>query len=395
MTATLETTVHPDRLASFVPEQRPGRVQAGSGMRAARNAGRQAQLLLVSDGLAGVAALSVHPSGTPLAGVVVLLAVLALADSDLYRRRLRLSVMDDLAQLWFRGMAAPTAVGAALLLLDRVEEGSALLTGGVTFVVLALAARGVLYRALARQRVTGRRGENALVLGLGGPARELVGALRRHPGCGVHPAAYVSDRRSAALDGLPVLALDHALPGLGLPALAEQTRADVVFVTPSHLANADVVTALRALGRSGCDVFVLPALSDLGMWRGHTEEVGGLPLIRLRRSAHRSLAWRAKRPLDLLLAAAGLLVCLPVIGLCALAARIDGGPGVLFRQQRIGLDGEPFTIYKIRSLRPADRASRPPGGTCRPTPVSPPSAACCAAPRSTSCRSCGTSSAAT
>ncbi len=39
---------------------------------------------------------------------------------------------------------------------------------------------------------------------------------------------------------------------------------------------------------------------------------------------------------------------------CALAVRVLDGPGVLFRQERIGQDGRPFTLLKFRSVRPAD-----------------------------------------
>jgi lipopolysaccharide/colanic/teichoic acid biosynthesis glycosyltransferase len=39
---------------------------------------------------------------------------------------------------------------------------------------------------------------------------------------------------------------------------------------------------------------------------------------------------------------------------CMVAVRLEGGPGVLFRQERVGLDGRPFELLKFRSLRPAD-----------------------------------------
>ena len=43
----------------------------------------------------------------------------------------------------------------------------------------------------------------------------------------------------------------------------------------------------------------------------------------------------------------------PVLALCALAVRLESGPGILFRQERVGLDGKPFPLLKFRSLRPA------------------------------------------
>jgi len=59
-----------------------------------------------------------------------------------------------------------------------------------------------------------------------------------------------------------------------------------------------------------------------------------------------------KRGMDVVGALVGLLLTLPVLLVVALAVRIEGGPGVIFRQQRVGQHGRLFTLYKLRSLRP-------------------------------------------
>ncbi len=64
-----------------------------------------------------------------------------------------------------------------------------------------------------------------------------------------------------------------------------------------------------------------------------------------------------KRPLDLLLAAAALLLLAPLIGLTALAVRVTMGAPVLFRQQRPGLRGVPFTMLKFRTMSDARDAA--------------------------------------
>ena len=45
---------------------------------------------------------------------------------------------------------------------------------------------------------------------------------------------------------------------------------------------------------------------------------------------------------------------LPVLFASALAVRIEGGPGVIFRQVRVGRDGKHFQLLKFRTMRPAD-----------------------------------------
>lgn len=59
----------------------------------------------------------------------------------------------------------------------------------------------------------------------------------------------------------------------------------------------------------------------------------------------------AKRLLDLICSISGLLLLLPLLGAIALLIRIRMGSPVLFRQQRPGFRGEPFTFFKFRTMR--------------------------------------------
>lgn len=60
---------------------------------------------------------------------------------------------------------------------------------------------------------------------------------------------------------------------------------------------------------------------------------------------------RRKRLFDIVCAALGLLILSPVLLVCTLLVGLTSPGGVLFRQERIGEDGVPFTIYKFRSMR--------------------------------------------
>jgi len=54
---------------------------------------------------------------------------------------------------------------------------------------------------------------------------------------------------------------------------------------------------------------------------------------------------------NLILAAVGIVVSLPIMLLTALAVRLTSAGPVLYRQVRVGIDGIPFTLYKFRSMR--------------------------------------------
>jgi lipopolysaccharide/colanic/teichoic acid biosynthesis glycosyltransferase len=61
-----------------------------------------------------------------------------------------------------------------------------------------------------------------------------------------------------------------------------------------------------------------------------------------------------KRAIDIAAAGLALLVVSPVLILSALAVLIESGRPLIFKQERIGLDGHPFVIYKLRSMKPSN-----------------------------------------
>ena len=67
-----------------------------------------------------------------------------------------------------------------------------------------------------------------------------------------------------------------------------------------------------------------------------------------------------KRSFDAVASFLLLLVFSPLIGLCALAVKLEDGGPVLFAQERIGLHGRPFFIYKFRSMRTDAEADNSP-----------------------------------
>lgn len=58
-----------------------------------------------------------------------------------------------------------------------------------------------------------------------------------------------------------------------------------------------------------------------------------------------------KRALDFILAVICLVLFSPLMALCAIAIKREDGLPIIYRQERIGLHGKPFLIYKFRTMR--------------------------------------------
>lgn len=287
------------------------------------------------------------------AGLFVVLLMGGNAQASMYRNRFTLSLLDDLPALASRYLLAAGLTLFVLVSLDRMGNGVATLwEWGVAFVVLMI-ARAITYAVIRQLRSRRVIGKQTLIVGCGVVGISLAYALTRERQCGLDPVGFVDSPPPGMVGDLPV-------PLLGavedLPALMTQYRAEVVLVAYTHVSEDKLVPIIRRADRLPASLAVVPRLFELVPVRGTMDVISDIPLVRLPRPAFRSPFWPVKRIADFVFAGLALIVLSPLLLVLALVDRIVDGPGVIFRQERIGVDGKPFELLKFRSMRPVDTA---------------------------------------
>lgn len=307
--------------------------------------------LLASDVLAWMLAAVV--TGPVTGGDVVLLAttVALYAAAGLYRSRLSLSALDDLPACAGRAVAAAAVVTSLALMLDSGLVDPRLLVTAALAAVLVVVFRSACYAVVRSVRAGGWIEHPTLVLGAGRVGGQLARLLVEHPSYGLRPVGFVDDD--------PLLeAAEMAVPLLGghssLASVIVEFGVRDVIVAFSAAPESQMVDIIRTCDRLAVEIFFVPRLFELHHTSREMDQVWGIPLVRMRRAAFRSRSWRLKRVLDVAVATCALMVLSPVLGALAMAVRLEGGPGVLFRQERVGLDGRPFFLLKFRTLQPVD-----------------------------------------
>jgi exopolysaccharide biosynthesis polyprenyl glycosylphosphotransferase len=146
------------------------------------------------------------------------------------------------------------------------------------------------------------------------------------------------------------------LPVLGAPedlarVIQEHHVTDVV-VGFGGMSSAELVGLLRTCDRAAVQIYMVPRLFEMHHLHVRDDQIWGVPLVRLRRPPQRVATWWLKGAFDKAMAALGLVAALPLLALVALAVRVELGPGVIFRQRRVGLGGREFDLLKFRSMAP-------------------------------------------
>jgi len=276
----------------------------------------------------------------------------------LYRSRLSLSLLDDVPRIVGRWLAAVALTVLVQTSRARADWGTndvnwSMVITAMTAVIFILALRALAYNFVRRVRSQRRVAHRTLILGAGHVGEQVARTLLKHSEYGLQPIGFV--------DNHPLIDPETcAVPLLGgTEHLADVlVREDVrnVVVAFGSVRESQMVDIIRTCDRLRCEIFLVPRLFELHQVSDDMDTVWGLPLVRLRRATYRSNGWHVKRVFDIGFATCSLLVLWPLMLAAAIAVRLEGGPGILFRQERVGADGRRFDVLKFRSLRPVDDA---------------------------------------
>lgn len=216
--------------------------------------------------------------------------------------------------------------------------GGSAVKGAVVFFLVLAATRSAYTSWLKRMRSNGNASRPVIIVGSNEEGVDLRRLLDEHPELGLVVAAMVS-RASEA---------DAALL---------KYQVDSVVIAVSALGKTELNLLTRRLLAAGVHVQLSCGLTGIDHRRLRPAPMAHEPLFYLERIQVSKTQLVLSRSLDIVGSAVGLVLSLPVLAVAAIAIKIhDRGP-VLFKHERIGRDGVPFTLFKLRTMVP-DAESR-------------------------------------
>ncbi len=240
------------------------------------------------------------------------------------------------------------------------------------FVILdflaVLIGRVMARQFLQRLRLNGYNLQRILVVGAGKLGMEITYKLQAHRELGLEVVGFLDDDPGKAgrtyLD-LPVLG---ALKDV--EQIIEAQKIDHVYVALPLEAHRKMMKVLQSVGRACVEVKLVPDILQYATLKSSLEDVDGMPVINLSQVPLQGWSSLVKRVMDIAIATAAMAVLLPFLPILALLIWWEDRGPIFYCQERMGLDGKPFMIWKFRSMRVgAETASGPvwavPGDTRR------------------------------
>ena len=259
------------------------------------------------------------------------------------------SFLEDL-----RNVIAATAVAAMMVTFLRVltTDDPTAASQAVRFWIFAgtylVAARIGVRMSEVRALRKGTFGRPALIIGAGQIGHLIANRLIADRDIDLVPVGFVDDdpREIEDIADVPVLGrLDD------LEAVVADRHVEHAILSFSRATHQQDLETRQRLLDLGVSVSIIPRMFEGVPDRIALERVGGLPLVTIYPSDPKGLQFSISYVLGRVAALAFVVALSPLLLLLALLVRIDLGRPVIFRQTRVGVDGQEFEMLKFRSMK--------------------------------------------
>jgi Undecaprenyl-phosphate glucose phosphotransferase len=296
-----------------------------------------------------------------LAPFVGLLVPLAFQTQGLYRLRRGRSRVDDFFAV-FVGTIVAIVLGLigtlyvqTYLASDAAKDRGAYEVSQYVWalflvlnVALAYGARALVRGALERRWRAGVGVKRVLIAGAGDLGRLVADKILEHAELGFRVAGFVDDSATGDHIGYRGLPLLGTLDETG--EICQRERIDEVYVALPLEAHARMLTVIEQASRELSDIHVVPDLLQFMALRARLEDLDGVPIVSIHDVPLQGLNSALKRVIDVAISGVAILLLSVPAGIIALLVRLTSPGNVFYRQERMGLDGKAFTVYKFRSM---------------------------------------------
>ena len=212
---------------------------------------------------------------------------------------------------------------------------------------MVFAERSVLRAWLLTQRAAGRFCRPVLLIGTNDEAASMYDILAQHPELGFDVVGVYGNHDEAVRNGLGGLWAGDE------DAATERVRQGGVtgaIVAASALDGSTLNRVTRELLAVGAHVQLSSRLAGFASRRLQAQSIAYEPVIYLERLQLARWQKVVKRTLDIVVASVALVPAAPIIAALAIAVKLEDRGPTIFRQTRVGRNGEPFRVLKLRTM---------------------------------------------
>ncbi len=197
---------------------------------------------------------------------------------------------------------------------------------------------------------SGRELRSALIIGTTGEANRVFTRLYNHPLLGYRLVGYVGDHQ--AVPPAPLAQSTYLGTTDNVFSIVKDHTIELAIIALDRSQHEKLYTFMQECEGLNCEFLVIPDILQMISGGLRVKELEGMSFIRMKSMPMSAWGRVLKRTFDIVVALALLLILSPVLVVTAVLIKLDSRGPVLYRQERVGVDGQHFRMIKFRSMKP-------------------------------------------
>ncbi|RLC47179.1 MAG: undecaprenyl-phosphate glucose phosphotransferase [Candidatus Coatesbacteria bacterium] len=297
---------------------------------------------------AGIPDIRLYISPLVLSAIAVLW-VATFSIAGLYRpRRLKPRVDEFFKIIYVVILSVVILMGLGYMYRDYLFSRGVLLIFMFLDIVAIASFRMLLRSVLAHLRKAGYNLRRLLIVGAGELAKNVIRKIEENPYVGLKIVGAVDNsKRIGERVGDDVKVVGRIQD---TSRIAADLGADQVLITLPFSQHKTLSKLLHDLKDTLIDIKIAPDILQHIMLRSYVEELDGIPIVNLTYTPLSGWRHRLKRLEDLAFSAVALVLLSPVFLVVSIVIKCTSKGPVFYKQERMGLDGKSFTMFKFRTM---------------------------------------------
>ncbi|MHB1688823.1 MAG: sugar transferase [Ignavibacteriaceae bacterium] len=232
-------------------------------------------------------------------------------------------------------------VGSATRILIFIYWGLFLFLVGTGRLFVRSFQRNLLIKGIGRK--------NALIIGINSKAGEVHNQLIYHKALGLDVVGYVAinnETHDEIFNGIKIAGSIK-----NIEQLIDQNNAKEIIIALEKENRDILVEIIAKCEPKNVGLKIVPDLYEILSGQARTMQIYGIPLIDILPQLMPEWEKKIKRIIDIIVSLLIIILTLPVTATTAIAIVLESAGGVFFKQDRCGINGKIFKIYKFRSMK--------------------------------------------
>ena len=219
---------------------------------------------------------------------------------------------------------------------------------GATSVMFISAGRFMVLQFEQWWYIRGNDLKNVVIVGTNEAAKRIYDKIAHNASLGYKVIGYFSSGKNGAMMQTQAL---HLGPLSKVPQYVRMNNVDIMLIALDYKDHPKLYELVRDCEGLNTEMMMVPDMVELMSTSVGVHELEGIPFLKIKNVPFTTWNLIVKRAFDVCFTGLVLILVSPLLLIIAALVKLESGGPVFFKQERVGIDGKSFHVWKFRSMK--------------------------------------------